>query len=34
MAEIDTEGIGIVIELKYADDGDLDGAPAGRLWNR
>ena len=26
MAEIDTEGIGIVIELKYADDGDLDGA--------
>lgn len=26
MAEIDTEGIGIVIELKYADNGDLDAA--------
>ena len=26
MAEIDTEGIGILIELKYADNGDLDAA--------
>lgn len=26
MAESDTDGIGIVIELKYAADGDLDAA--------
>ena len=26
MAEVDTEGVGIVIELKYADDGDLEAA--------